>query len=89
MKRMLLLGFGLCAASAAAAWPVAALQGGGKVAASLHYQDGVRFVLEGRLSEAAAAFERATLLDPKNADAHFNLGNIYSEWGRWEDAVAA
>jgi tetratricopeptide (TPR) repeat protein/TolB-like protein len=40
-----------------------------------------------RYGEAAAAFERATALDPKSAVKHRNLGDLYRKLGREEDAV--
>jgi protein involved in polysaccharide export with SLBB domain/tetratricopeptide (TPR) repeat protein len=62
-----------------------ALQGGGR--ADVYYRDGVRFALEGRLAEAASAFEQVVSLDPANGNAYYSLGNVYSEMGRWADAV--
>ncbi|MBC7931354.1 MAG: tetratricopeptide repeat protein, partial [Rubrivivax sp.] len=90
MKKIFLLGFVLCATSVAALGVRAGatvLQGGGP--ADVYYRDGARFALEGRLAEAASAFEQAVALDPANGNAYFNLGNVYSEMGRWSEAVAA
>jgi protein involved in polysaccharide export with SLBB domain/tetratricopeptide (TPR) repeat protein len=90
MKKIFLLGLVLCATGAAAfgVEPVAArAQGGGR--ADVYYRDGARFALEGRLTEAANAFEQAVALDPTNGNAFYSLGNVYSEQGRWADAVNA
>ncbi len=57
--------------------------------ADVYYRDGARFALEGRLAEAAKAFEQAVALDPDNGNAYFALGNVYAEMGRWADAVNA
>ncbi len=90
MKKIILLGFVLCATGVAALGVRAGaivLQDGGR--ADVYYRDGARFALEGRLAEAASAFEQAVSLDPANGNAYFNLGNVYSEMGRWSEAVAA
>jgi protein involved in polysaccharide export with SLBB domain/cytochrome c-type biogenesis protein CcmH/NrfG len=88
MKKIFLLGLIVCAAVSGA--PVArgvafAPQGGAEVYA----RDGARFALEGRLAEAARAFEQAVALDPSNGNAFYGLGNVYAEMGRWADAVNA
>ena len=61
MKKIFVLGLVACAAvfNVNAARGVAP-QGGAQVYA----RDGARFALEGRLSEAARAFEQAVALDP-------------------------
>src|SRR5688572_10511697 len=60
MKKILLLGLVVCvvclAGATAASARVAPVQGGAP--ADAHYRDGARLALEGRLSEAANAFER-------------------------------
>jgi tetratricopeptide (TPR) repeat protein len=86
MKRFLTLAFILCAAC-----PVAFAQRdkSAEQRADVYYRDGARFTLEGRLEEAARAFEQAVALDPSNGNAHYSLGNVYSEMGRWADAVIA
>ncbi|MBV8859432.1 MAG: tetratricopeptide repeat protein [Acidobacteria bacterium] len=81
MKKIVLLILIACAA----AFNVKAGQGGAEVYA----RDGARFALEGRLSEAAQAFEQAVALDPSNGNAFYALGNVYAEMGRWADAVNA
>jgi tetratricopeptide (TPR) repeat protein len=86
MKKIFVLGLIACAAvfnSPAARGFVP--QGG----ASVYASDGARFALEGRLSEAAHAFEQAVALDPENGNAYYGLGNVYAEMGRWADAVNA
>ena len=57
--------------------------------AQVYARDGARFALEGRLAEAARAFEQAAALDPSNGNAFYALGNVYAEMGRWADAVNA
>ncbi len=82
MKRLLLLAFFVvCAAVAASAQR--------SHRAEVYYRDGARFTLEGRLAEAAKAFEQAVKLDPENGNAYYGLGNVYSEMGRWADASNA
>ena len=88
MKKIFLLGLIACAAvsgATAARGLVFAPQGGAEVYA----RDGARFALEGRLAEAARAFEQAVALDPSNGNAFYGLGNVYAEMGRWADAVNA
>jgi protein involved in polysaccharide export with SLBB domain/Tfp pilus assembly protein PilF len=84
MKKLLLAGLLVCATFSAAASAAAPQQG-----ADIYYRDGARFALEGRLDEAARAFEQAVALDPENGNAHYALGNVYAEMGRWADAVNA
>jgi len=85
MKRFLALAFILCAACPA----FAQRELNAQQRADVYYRDGARFTLEGRLEEAARAFEQATALDPSNGNAFYGLGNVYSEMGRWADAVIA
>lgn len=88
MKKMLLLGLIACAAvfnTPTARGVAFAPQAGAEVYA----RDGSRFALEGRLAEAARAFEQAVALDPSNGNAFYGLGNVYAEMGRWADAVNA
>jgi tetratricopeptide (TPR) repeat protein len=82
MKRFLTLAFILCAACPAFAQR-------DRQRADVYYRDGARFTLEGRLEEAARAFEQAVALDPSNGNAYYGLGNVYAETGRWADAVIA
>ena len=81
MKKIVLFVLIACAA----AFDVNAVQGG----AGAYARDGARFALEGRLAEAASAFEQAVALEPANGNAHYALGNVYAEMGRWADAVNA
>ncbi|HEV2860611.1 MAG TPA: tetratricopeptide repeat protein [Pyrinomonadaceae bacterium] len=78
----LLLGLVVCAVA-----PAAFAQRG--TGAEVYHRDGARFALEGRLDEAARAFEQAVKLDPTNGNAFYGLGNVYAELGRWEDACLA
>jgi tetratricopeptide (TPR) repeat protein/protein involved in polysaccharide export with SLBB domain len=87
MKKMLMFGLLVCLVVAPHARAVAQRQNGAP--ADTYYRDGARFALEGRLSEAAHAFEQAIALDPFNGNAHYALGNVYAEMGRWADAVRA
>ncbi|HEV3468425.1 MAG TPA: tetratricopeptide repeat protein [Pyrinomonadaceae bacterium] len=82
MMKTFVLGLFVCAAAVAAA-------GQDSGPASVYYRDGARFALQGRLAEAARAFEQVVALDPRNGDAFYSLGNVYAEMGRWADAVAA
>jgi tetratricopeptide (TPR) repeat protein len=81
MKKFLLLTFVLCFNVNAFAQS--------NYRAEVYYRDGARFTLEGRLSEAASAFEQAVALDPSNGNAYYGLGNVYAEMGRWADAADA
>jgi len=89
MKKVLLLCFIVCAtlltAPGARGGAAAPLQNGTR--ADAFYRDGARLALEGRLAEAARAFEQAVALDPSNGNAHYGLGNVYAESGRWAEAV--
>jgi tetratricopeptide (TPR) repeat protein/protein involved in polysaccharide export with SLBB domain len=90
MKKIYLLRFISCAACVAALGAIvcaANLQDGGR--ADAYYRDAARLALEGRLAEAASAFERVVSLDPSNGNAYYSLGNVYAEMGRWADAVNA
>lgn len=86
MKKIFVLGLVVCAAVLnvpAARGVTFAPQGG----AESYARDGARLALEGRLADAARAFEQAVALDPSNGNAHYALGNVYAEMGRWADAV--
>ncbi|HEX8286009.1 MAG TPA: tetratricopeptide repeat protein [Pyrinomonadaceae bacterium] len=88
MKKMLLVCLLACLTCATpSAARAATLQDGTK--ADIDYRDGARLALDGRLSEAAEAFERVVALDPANGNAHYALGNVYAEMGRWTDAIRA
>ena len=40
-----------------------------------------------RTAEAEALYEKALTLEPTCFEAHFNLGNVYHDTGRFEEAV--
>lgn len=88
MKKTLVFGLLVCLVVAQPARSATTQQQNG-TPADIYYRDGARFALEGRLSEAARAFEQAIALDPSNGNAHYALGNVYAEMGRWADAVRA
>ena len=52
-------------------------------------EQGLAYLEQGQLDEAAAEFQKAIELDPENADAHRNLGYVYVEQGKFEEGVAA
>jgi tetratricopeptide (TPR) repeat protein/protein involved in polysaccharide export with SLBB domain len=85
MKKLLLFCLAVCAVAASAHGGTFAPQSNPQA----DYRDGARLALEGRLSEAAAAFEQAVARDPSNGNAHYALANVYAEMGRWADAVNA
>gem|GEM_PF-822599 len=90
MKKIFLLCFISCVAGVAAfGMGVGATDAQDDGRAGVYYRDGARFALEGRLAEAAKAFEQAISLDPKNGNAFYSLGNVYLEMGRWADAINA
>jgi protein involved in polysaccharide export with SLBB domain/Tfp pilus assembly protein PilF len=86
MKKILLLVLIVCVGFATSS-RAAVFQDASR--AATYYRDGARFALEGRLAEAANAFEQAVALDPSNGNAFYGLGNVYAELGRWADASNA
>lgn len=48
-----------------------------KERALFHYNLAVNFAQSGLYDEAVEAYEKSLIYDPKNADAHYNLGLIY------------
>jgi tetratricopeptide (TPR) repeat protein len=54
-----------------------------------HIEQGLAYLEQDQLDEAAAEFQKAIELDPENAVAHRNLGTAYGEQGEYEEAVAA
>jgi tetratricopeptide (TPR) repeat protein len=55
--------------------------------ALLHYNRGVALDHLERLEEAAASYERSLALDPKLADAHFNLAKLHHQAGDEQGAL--
>jgi Flp pilus assembly protein TadD len=49
---------------------------------------GRTFQVEGKLSDATSAYEKAVQIDPTNIDARLELGRAYVDSGRWNDAEA-
>lgn len=49
--------------------------------ALLHYNRGIALDHQGRLAEAADSYERSLALDPKLADAHYNLAKLHQQTG--------
>src|SRR5260370_40918310 len=52
------------------------------------FQQATAAMREGRLEEAGTAFENITHTAPTFVGAHFNLGLVREEQGRFQDAVA-
>ncbi|AHE99897.1 tetratricopeptide repeat protein [Thioalkalivibrio paradoxus] len=52
-----------------------------------HIEEGVRHHLAGELEAAASAYRAALELEADNATAHNNLGFIYGQQQRWEEAL--
>jgi tetratricopeptide (TPR) repeat protein len=40
----------------------------------------------GNLSDAESNYKRAIALDPNNVNAHYNLGRLYEDWWRFDEA---
>ncbi len=53
------------------------------------YFEGLALLKLKQPAEALAAFGQATRLEPKYADAHFQLGNVYDQLNRQEEAARA
>src|SRR5215212_6621598 len=51
------------------------------------YKEGVKYGLAGLLPQAVKILQRATKLDPQNADAHFALGHAYFDMKQWRNAI--
>ncbi|MCX5706230.1 MAG: tetratricopeptide repeat protein [Candidatus Omnitrophica bacterium] len=58
-----------------------------KCTATFYNELGIRFAKEGFFDAAIAAFNRIIEIEPKNTDAHFNLGLIYWKLGLRREAV--
>src|SRR5260370_7059545 len=81
LARIILLYFVAC-------WPTQATpQGGSDV--NDPFQLATTAMREGRLQEAPPGFETITHTTPPFVGAHFNLGLVREEQGRFEDAVAS
>ena len=50
---------------------------------------GASFKQTGRLSESLITNQKSVQLSPKDAEAHYNLGNTLYELGRLDDAEAS
>ena len=50
------------------------------------YLLGVACQVQGKIDEAAASYEQALCLRPDYAEAHSNLGALYVNQGRWQEA---
>jgi tetratricopeptide (TPR) repeat protein len=48
---------------------------------------GVALGLKGRTDEAMENYKKAIRLDPKNAEAHYNLGNIFLSQNKFKQAI--
>src|SRR5215831_983194 len=55
--------------------------------AELHNDHGVILAAQGRIGEAAAAFERAVTQKPEYAEARNNLASAFARLGRLDEAV--
>lgn len=62
--------------------------GGGGGNASAAYNQGISLWNAGKAAEAQAAFEKATQMDPKMADAHYWLGMAFVNQGKLKEAKA-
>lgn len=57
------------------------------IRSSAHYlQRGIDHQKQGRLLEAVAAFQRASVIDPSNGEAFLNVGKVYAAMGYIDDA---
>jgi tetratricopeptide (TPR) repeat protein len=62
-------------------------QTGNQRTAAAHLQTGAELAAHGKLSEAAEEFVKALELDPRSAEAHYNLGLIRMKWGDLGSAI--
>ncbi len=53
------------------------------------YQTGVQALARGDTAAAFAAFQRAVVLDPEFAEAHYRIGVLYGKHSQWKPAIAA
>ncbi len=47
---------------------------------------GLAYYREGAFSSAEKSYQRAIALNPDNVNAHYNLGRIYEDWSRFDEA---
>ena len=52
-----------------------------------HLDKAITEVREGRLAKAAKLLDEAIMADPRNADAHNNIGNILMASGKYREAI--
>ncbi len=52
-----------------------------------YFNLGLAYTTKKQWQEALAAYEKATEIEPRYADAHNNLGNIYDQQGRYAEAI--
>ncbi|HYV34970.1 MAG TPA: tetratricopeptide repeat protein [Gemmataceae bacterium] len=57
-------------------------------AAGVATQRGIAFARQGRFEEARMQFQHVLELQPEDADAHFNLANLYVFQNQFTDAIA-
>jgi tetratricopeptide (TPR) repeat protein len=60
---------------------------GNQRTAALHIRAGVELAAQEKLSAAAEEFVKALALDPKSAEAHYNLGLVRMKWGDLDSAI--
>jgi tetratricopeptide (TPR) repeat protein len=53
----------------------------------IYNRNGLRNRRQGNLGMAEQDYLQAISLNSDNAEAHFNLGNLYEEWQDWEKAI--
>lgn len=51
------------------------------------YREGVKYAVAGLYAQAVQIFQQVVKLDPQFADAHFSLGHVYYDMGRWQSAI--
>ena len=51
------------------------------------YEEGLKRVQEGQISEALYRFQRAVEIDPEYADAYSSLGRAYFKLRQWQNAI--
>ncbi|CAI2717450.1 tetratricopeptide repeat protein [Nitrospina watsonii] len=51
-----------------------------------YVKDGLEYIEAQDFGQAERSFKQALEKNPKNAEAHYNLGGVYNYQGRYEDA---